>query len=450
MSNNLIYILPVVTLIAFFLYIFFKGNSVQSYLVFVMLFMPVMNLKVTKEALGGWKTFDIIMYLCLITLLKDFLNIDRKNRTNFYFLLFLLFAIIIVISGLASEFPDQSFLNFFKILPVFIFARFFVKECYIDPTFMFRAIKALKISYTIALAFLFIQWVVGLGFTFYPELGPNTFDANLNLIRYPGIFYDSQASGQYLAMGSFLYLFNAKDSSGKALAMNYVLFALAIVGIFLAGSRAAFGGFIVGLLVIFFITANRYRIYGVFLMIAVVSAYTLISPNKGVFARAGSLSEDYLFRRSIWQKAIDISLEHPYLGIGIENYQKYVMRHAQDQYLEINEGELLYFNQPENGYLKIMVELGFTGFFIFLLFLVIPAVRGIYYKLKGWADYRISFFVASLVCFFVEFNTVYSIWDNRILLLVVSMIALIISYPIEPLPQEAEGDHVNRIYKKAI
>ncbi|MES2266927.1 MAG: O-antigen ligase family protein [Bacteroidota bacterium] len=393
-------------------------------------------MKVTTEVWGGWKTFDVITYFCLFTLLKDFLVIDRLNKTNFYFVLFILFVVIFIISGLASEFPDQAFLNLFKILPVFIFARYFVKECHIDPSFIARAVKALKISYSIALAFIFIQWVVGLRFTFYPELGPNTFDSNLNLIRYPGIFYDSQASGQYLAMGSFVYLYNSKNASRRTLVINYSFFALSLAGIFLAGSRAAFGGFVAGLLVIFFITANRFRIYGIVLFLALFLTYTFVSPNKGVFARTGSLSEDYLFRRSIWQKAIDISKEHPYLGIGPENYQKYVMRHAQDQYLEINEGELLYFNQPENGYLKIMVELGFTGFFIFMMLLITPALRGVYYKLRGWADFRISFFVASLVCFLVEFNTVYSIWDIRILLVVVSMIVMIISYPLVSVDSE--------------
>ncbi|MCQ6956323.1 O-antigen ligase family protein [Mucilaginibacter aquariorum] len=402
-----------------------------------------MDLKITKEAWGGFKTFDAISYYCLIFLLKDFLTIDKKNRTNFYFVLFVLFSVIVLIGGLASEFPDKTFLNLVKIFPVFIYARFFIKECYLDPSFQARAVKAVKISYTAALIFLFIQWVVGLRFTFYPELGPNTFDATLNLIRYPGVFYDSQASGQFLAMGCFVFLFNAKDATKKNLSINYILFALSITGIFLAGSRAAFGGFIVGLLVVFFMAANKYRIYGVFLIFIVAAAYMFVAPNKGVFARTANISEDYLFRKSIWEKAIEISKEHPYLGIGMENYQKYVMRHAQDQYLEINEGELLYFSQPENGYLKIMVELGFTGFIIFMFFLTVPVITGMIYKIIGWVDYRISFFVASLICFLVEFNTVYSIWDNRILLLVVTMIALIVSYPMTPVKNdEIVGSYV--------
>jgi O-antigen ligase len=430
MLNNLLYILPGITLLLFFFNIYFKGNKVSSCILFILAFLPLMDLKVTIEAWGGFKTFDVICYYCLVFLLKDFITIDLKNHTNFYFVLFVVLIIIILVGGLASEFPQHAYLNVIKTLPIFIFARFFIKECFNDPAFLKKAIHALKISYFLALVFLLIQWVVGLKFTFYPELGPNTFDAVTGSIRYPGIFYDSQASGQFLAMGSFIFLYNEDGASRKSLALNYLAFAIAIVGIVLAGSRAAFGGFAIGLIVVFFMAASKYRVYGLVLIVLSGLAYSFVSTKTVLFARAGNVSEDYLFRKSIWQKAFDISKEHPYLGIGAENYQKYIKRHAQDQYLEIADGELLYFDQPENGYLKIMVELGFIGFFIFILCLVVPLITGVVYNLKGLYDNRVALFIAALVCFLVEFNTVYSIWDNRILIMVVSMIIFILTYPL--------------------
>ncbi|MET4014108.1 O-antigen ligase [Mucilaginibacter sp. UYP25] len=414
----------------FFLNIYLKGNNVSSCILFILTFLPLMDLKVTIEAWGGFKTFDVICYYCLFFLLKDFISIDLKNHTNFYFVLFVLLTIIILIGGLSSEFPQHTYLNVLKILPVFIFARFYVKECFIDPYFFRKTINALKISYAFALGFLLIQWVVGLKFTFYPELGPNTFDAATGAIRYPGVFYDSQASGQFLAMGSFIFLYNDEGASKRNLALNYLAFAIAIVGIVLAGSRAAFGGFAIGLIVVFFMAARQYRVYGLILIILAGLAYSFLSTKTVLFARAGNVSEDYLFRKSIWQKAFDISKEHPYLGIGAENYQQYIKRHAQDQYLEVKEGELLYFDQPENGYLKIMVELGFTGFVIFVLYLLMPLITGIVNNIKGLYDDRVAIFIASLVCFLVEFNTVYSIWDTRILVMVVSMIVIILTYPV--------------------
>lgn len=430
MLNNLLYILPGITLLLFFLNIYLKGNNVSSCILFILTFLPLMDLKVTVEALGGFKTFDVICYYCLFFLLKDFITIDLKNHTNFYFVLFVLLIIIILIGGLSSEFPQHTYLNVLKTLPIFIFARFYVKECFVDPHFLRRTINALKISYALALVFLLIQWVVGLKFTFYPELGPNTFDVATGAIRYPGVFYDSQASGQFLAMGSFIFLYNDEDASRKNLLLNYLAFAFAIVGIVLAGSRAAFGGFAIGLVVVFFMAARQYRVYGVVLIVIAGLSYSFLSTKTVLFARAGNVSEDYLFRKSIWQKAFDISKEHPYLGIGAENYQQYIKRHAQDQYLEVKEGELLYFDQPENGYLKIMVELGFTGFLIFVLYLLMPLITGIVNNIRGFYDNRVAIFIASLVCFLVEFNTVYSIWDTRILVMVVSMIVLILTYPV--------------------
>ncbi len=431
MLNNLLYILPGITLILFFFNIYWKGNNVSSCILFILTLLPLMDLKVTIEAWGGFKTFDVICYYSLFFLLKDFITIDLKNHTNFYFVLFILLTIIILIGGLASEFPQHTYLNVIKILPIFIFARFYIKECFNDPSFFIKSINALKISYVIALGFLLVQWVVGLKFTFYPELGPNTFDEVTGAIRYPGVFYDSQASGQFMAMGSFIFLFNENNASRKTLALNYFAFVAAIIGIVLAGSRAAFGGFAIGLVIVFFMAARQYRVYGLVLIVLCGLAYSFLSTKTVLFARAGNLSEDYLFRKSIWQKAFDISKEHPYLGIGAENYQKYIKRHAQDQYLEIKEGELLYFDQPENGYLKIMVELGFIGFLIFILFLIVPLISGMVYNLKGLYDNRVAIFIAALACFLVEFNTVYSIWDTRILVMVVSMIVLILTYPVE-------------------
>jgi O-antigen ligase len=430
MLNNLIFILPVITLLLFGLNVVLKGNSVESYLLFILVCLPLMDLKITKEAWGGFKTFDAIGYYGLLFLFKDFTDIDLKNRTNFYFLLFVLFMIIMLLSGLASEFPDRTYINVFKALPIFIFARHFMKECYKSPAFHYKAIAALKISYFFALAFLFIQWAVGLRFTFYPTLSPNTIDPVFHIIRYPGVFYDSQGSGQYLAMGSFLFLYFPKDASRKSKMFNYAVFILAIIGINIAGSRAAFGGFAIGLAIAFFIAAKRYRIIGLVVVLLGSVIFTTISIHNGIFDRTKTLSDDLSFRQSIWKEAYEIAKRHPLLGIGSANYQNYVMRHAQGQYLEVEDGQLVYFDQPENGYLKILVEMGFIGFAAFLLFLIRPLITGFVFHFRGIFDRRIAFLMASLISWLVAFNTVYSIYDYRILAMVVSMIVLIVSYPV--------------------
>ncbi|WP_299581322.1 O-antigen ligase family protein [Mucilaginibacter sp.] len=397
-----------------------------------------MNLKIVKEVWGGFRTFDFICIYCFFFLFKDFINIDFKSKYRLYFFLFILLCIVTILSGLISEFPDTTYLNVLKIIPVFIFSRFFILECIKDSNFYIRAINALKISYVIALSFLLIQIIVGLKFTIYQDLNNNTVDSNYNLIRYPGIFYDSQASGQYMAMGSFLFLFVEEGISKKGRTINFLIYVFALVGIAYAGSRSAIGGFAVGMFFVFFMVGKKIRIYGIAILLILAVGYSIFSPNITIFNRAQNLSEDYLFRQSLWNKALTIAEKHPYLGIGSGNYKNYVMRHDQDQYLEIEPGVLLYFDQPENGYLKIIVELGFIGFGIFVLFILVPLFKGLLYYLKGFIDKRVIFLIAALICWLVAFNTVYSIYDNRILIMVASMTVLIITYPFKTYTYELD------------
>lgn len=396
-----------------------------------------MDQKIAPEAYGGFKVFDVISFYALIFLVKAFVTISLKSRNNYYFLLFVAFIIIYLIGGLASAYPDKTYLNTIKILPIFIFARFFLIECYKDFSFHVKAIRAIKISYLLAVGFLIIQVIVGLKFTFYPSLHPNTIDPIFKIVRYPGVFYDSQAHGQFLAMGSFLFLYTKDAIFIKRPYINYIVFIIIVTGITIAGSRAAFGGFAVGLVVVFFLAAQKYRIYGIVLGVVIAGIFMVVSPKSGVFDRAKNLSEDYLFRQRIWKEAFEISKDHPYLGIGYGNYQSYIKKYAQNQYIEIEDGEMIYFDQPENGYLKIMVELGFIGFAIFMLFLLTPLINGFVYYLKNIFDSKVAYLMASLISFMVAFNTVYSIYDYRLLLMMTSLIILLIAYPTEEmLPNE--------------
>lgn len=439
----MILLLPILTLLLFSFYIYYKGNTVQTSLLFILSVLPLMDQKITSEAYGGFKVFDAIIFYSLIFLVKAFFTISLKSRNNYYFVLFVAFLIIFLFSGLASAYPDKTYLNIIKILPIFIFARFFLTECYKDHSFHVKAIRAIKISYLLAIVFLLIQVVVGLKFTFYPSLHPNTIDPVFKIIRYPGVFYDSQAHGQFLAMGSFMFLYTKDEIFRKRPYFNYFVFIIIVVGITMAGSRAAFGGFAVGLIIVFFLAAKKYRIYGIVFGLMAAGIFMVVAPKSGVFDRAENLSSDYLFRQSIWEEAYGISKSHPYLGIGYGNYQSYIKKYAQNQYIEFQDGELVYFDQPENGYLKIMVELGFIGFGIFMLFLITPIIKGFTYYFQNIYDSKIAYIIASLISFMIAFNTVYSIYDNRLLLMMTSLIILMIAYPTKEMQLKEINDEEN-------
>jgi O-antigen ligase len=427
MFSKLIYVLPFITLLIFFINIYFKGNTIQSCLTFVFVCLPLMSLKVTPEKWGAFTVFDVIAWYCALILYKDFSTLVPKFKG--YWFLFLSLVSIVLLGGLFSEFSDRAFLYTLKLFPIFIIARCIVIECVQNEGFHLKIINSLKISYVIALVFLFIQMVVGLKFTFYPELGPNTIDPIVHIIRYPGVFYDSQASGQYLCIGCFLFLYIPPNTSLKLTLLNYSVFFAALLATIYAGSRSAFGGLVIGFLVVFIMSNARFKLLSIVSIISVAFLLYLNSPNVGIFTRSNTLSEDYLFRQSLWVEAYEIAKKHIFLGIGSGNYQPYIMKYAQEQYLEILPGEFLYFDQPENGYLKILVEFGLIGFTIFLMFIIFPLIQGVAAFIKGAVSNNISFLIAGVLCWLVAFNTVYSIADVRILLIVVTLVCLTLTYP---------------------
>jgi O-antigen ligase len=430
MFDKLIFILPGVVLLLFLLNLLIRGNTSQSALIFILAFLPFMDLKVTKEAWGGFKIFDALCFTLFLLYFKDFITINLRNRTNLYFLLFVMLTVIILISGLSSEFPDKTFLVLFKTLPIFIFSRFMMSACVKDPEFHLMAIKALKVALLSTLIFLGLQFIFGLRFTFYPGLGPNTFDPVSGIIRYPGIFYDSQAHGQFLAMGGFILLYLAQIKGIKWPWLNYALFAGVIIALNLAGSRAAFGGMAFGVLVSFFVAAKKYRVYGIITLVIGYFAFTAISYESTVLKRSKNFSEDLKFRAELWDDALEIVKANPFIGIGSGNYQQYIIRHDQDQYLEIEDGKLMYFDQPESGYLKIMVELGLIGFFVFAMYLIAPVLGGFQSLMRKKVPKRSVFLIGGLLSWVLAFSTVYSIFDYRILILVAGLIVLIVSHPL--------------------
>jgi O-antigen ligase len=137
-----------------------------------------------------------------------------------------------------------------------------------------------------------------------------------------------------------------------------------------------------------------------------------------LFNRKDDINNSLDFRESIWREAYQIYQSHPFLGIGVGNYQDYVSRYAQDQYL-ILEDEVIFLDQPENGYLKILTEFGAPAFLVAFAFILGPVIG----SLRAWynkqTDARVMLFIAGIVCWLVSFVSLYSVSDRRNLLVVI-------------------------------
>jgi hypothetical protein len=427
------YILPFVTLLIFG-FVFHKstpnkeGATVRTYLLFVLYMIPFMDLPVVKAAFGGYKTFDALSYYSCIVLFDKFITTSFYKHKTYYSFLFLNLTLIVLVGSLLSEFQNESLLLFFRLFPVFIYARFLILECLSHPSFYLKVIRVLKISYLISMCFLLVQLIVGVQFSFYTKLHGNAFGLGDSAIRYPSYFYDSQTYGQFLALGSFIFLYIDNEIKKNSTVINYSFFVASVFTLILVGSRSAFGGFGVGLVFLFLFAGSRFRKYGIITVILSASIYAILSPTSGIFSRTENVDEDLKIRSSIWQQAYEIAEAHPYFGIGNGNFQKHTQHYVQGLYLD-DEFEYIYFDQPENGYLKILSEFGFIGFGIFLLFFLTPITKALILNLKNNFNDKIIILAAGLVSWLVSFNSFYSLSDNRVLIMVATFLVLIITYP---------------------
>jgi hypothetical protein len=273
-----------------------------------------------------------------------------------------------------------------------------------------------------SIIFIFIQYIVGLDFTFYTKLNPNT--SGPDGFRYPSFFHDPQKYGQFIMILSFLYLpSNPKDISIK----HVVPFLISICAMLLTGSRSALLGFGGGLVVLFIFLNTKIKILVGSLALIGSILFFFYSDLSVTLDRVSDFEHDYEFRSSVWKEAFEIFKKHPFLGIGSGNYQRFMEHYSTSQFF-IYDNEIEFFDQPENGYLKILVEFGLFGFIIFLLFFLLPIIRSIPLSSNDTGGVTNYYFIAAIASWLIAFNSVYSIGDKRILLVLVCLLSLLVAY----------------------
>jgi O-antigen ligase len=90
------------------------------------------------------------------------------------------------------------------------------------------------------------------------------------------------------------------------------------------------------------------------------------------------------------------------------------------------ENEIVFLDQPENGYLKILTEFGGPGFLVVFALIIGSMVGGLRAWFKKQTDSRVLFFIAPIICWLVSFISLYSITDRRNLIVLVCLSAFLI------------------------
>ncbi len=418
----LINYLAIIVFVIFIVLLLICKQKTKTYLLFVVYLFPLMDIPITPASFGGLSVFDGISFSIFFVAIRDFVSIKPGNRI--YLILFYGLILILILGSILSQFINFSLANIFSVFPIFIYARLLIGECSKNLQFEKKFIASLRYMAVFSIIFLIVQVFVGLNFTFYPELNPNTEDPNG--YRYPAFFHDPQKYAQFLAMVSFLFLLNSRQVKKTSL-FNIGSFIVIILAMLFTGGRSGFLGLSFGFVLLFIFLSARAKV--IILACALIGAFSIsFFLNEFItFKRNQDFGSDYAFRASIWEDAYNIYSDHP-LGIGIGNYQSFVKYYSSDQYFILNDNEILYFDQPENGYLKILVEYGIIGFIIVLLLILIPVLRSVIAYIMGYQNRRIFFYIASILSFLISFVSVYTLSDKRILIVFVSLICFLISF----------------------
>lgn len=420
------YILAFLSILTFG-YFIFKKPTVETYVLFVAYCLPFIDTKILPLAYGFVKVFDVVTVISLILFFKDFISFKASQKGKIYLILVVLFWIFLLLSKMNSAHPFNNLHFIYQPFTILVFTRFLLIYLEQERVAFHKFISAFQLSVIILAGVVFIQLVLGPNFSYTTDINSNVVNADSGLIRYPGLFQDSQTCGQFLALGSFSLLYFKSDFKLKKKQLHFLFFILTTIAIFLAASRSALGGFGIGVMLLILFQNTRVRLIAASLGIGLLLLLFAIQPKEGVFSRTESISEDFSFRQSIWKETGEIIDQYPLLGIGFGNFQKYITRHKQDLYLQTESGgDFYYFNQPENGYLKVLVEQGYLGFIIFIALILFPILNVILKAKSGKVEKQVIYSIAAILAWAVAFNTNYSLLDYRILLAVGSFVCLTI------------------------
>jgi hypothetical protein len=424
MGFNLFQLLYALTVIAFLsLIVFTNKDKNKAYLMFVLIAFPFMSITIN---IGSFSlaVFDFITFVFLIFFYKS--RLTSLHFNGLYFNIFMLLNVVILLGILvADSITTETLSMLIKYASTAIFAKLLIDECNHDDTYFYAIISFIKFALISSFIFLGLQFIFGSDFTFEKTTNLNVISTVVGdaVDRLPSFFQDPQNYAQFLAAISFLLLIN-NNQTKKIQFLNYGLLVMSIVALMFTGGRAAFGGWVAGVIIITFLGKPQIRYTVFFTMLALILIAVNFKDSFALLNRDSDVVEAYDFRYAIWVDAFNIFLDNPLVGIGIGNYANYVSIHNPDQFFE-SPTEIFYFAFPESGYLKLLTEFGAVGFISVFAFVFVPLYKGINTFVKN-NDITIILLVASIVSWLVGFYTVYSLADLRIRLLIMTIIILLI------------------------
>jgi O-antigen ligase len=412
--------------------LFTKEKTNLAYIKYMLYAYPFLGI----DLLPSWFSFNIFDFLTL----SFFFFLYRRYgnsilTTPLYVNLFVLF-ILLIFGGIyfSEQVTRETGTAVLQLFSITAFILILYQVLLFEKNAKAEIYSGLRFMLLFSFVFLLLQYIIGPGFSFAKSENINV--AGGGAIRYPSFFQDPQKYAQFLSVLSFLVLVPAQNEEQRNKKLSILLAILSVCALLLTGGRAGLGGWLVGMILLAFLGNQMYRTQLILVLLALGSFAYAFQDQLPIFKRA-DLESSYIFRQMIWNDALAIYQNHPWLGIGIGNYANYVSLHNPDQFW-IHNNEITFYDHPESGYLKLLVEFGLPAFGLLLFMILFTLYKNIqvYTKTK-LIEYIL--YTAAIVSWLIGFYTVYSLGDIRIKML----IALVLVLSVASIQSKAVAKSIN-------
>ena len=419
MSASLIKIIGGLLVLVFLIInLFYKGDRNRLYLKFVILTLPFIGVKFIPN-IDAFTGVSVLFFLFF----HERNDVDFFENQLYKFIVYSLFLSILIGFYVADIKPDlETIIHYFRLIPVFLYTSLIIRETSDDIDFFYEFISWIRLILIFSFVFLCAQFIFGPKFSLSGTLRPNVLINDG--VRYPSFLADPQHYSQFVSVMCFISLVKPLEKKYGYKDLLLVLFSL--IAIMSSGGRSGLMGFLLGFTLIILFSKGYYKFIFILVGIALYFVLLQFQDNFAIFKRGTDLDNAYAFRYSIWMEAFDIFKKNPFFGIGFDNYAKHVFLHNPNQFW-LDNHELLPYDVPENGNLKLLTELGGVGFLFVYVFFLYPILSLLIYFLKR-KDYNILLLFCSMLSFLFSFNGTYTLGEQRIFILMISIISCIISY----------------------
>ncbi|MBO5866208.1 MAG: hypothetical protein J6Q73_09210 [Bacteroidaceae bacterium] len=333
-------------------------------------------------------------------------NTLYKLAKRYY--LIIIYAIILIITSLTSEFKSDSLSSITdKLRPAIVFlATIMVFEGLDENNRLKLFAKYMKVPIIMALFFGFMQVLVSINFSVFYSVWAKD-------IRISSCFPDPQIAGCCIAILA-AYTWHRYLNFKKPLYL-FIVILLAYIGL-QTGSKAFLLGFVLSILTSFIFTRQKSKYT---IIIAIISIILILTQDYWsqlhIFERLSNAEESLEGRQEFyWLGAIEIFKYNWATGIGSGIFQQYIEKHNIPMIHQLSDGVEVYASQPESGYLLWLDELG--------IFSVIYIVIILYLVFKKYGNQYIN--ISMIIPWFIAFVSLYNLQSNMLIYILFMTLAL--------------------------